>query len=475
METLAPKRNTSSQRRTIDEGATWVLERKFTWPPLYSSDEGVPLAISVMSHAIPNSWATDKAGKSGFVTRHTSAGRDKNPTDPRTKTIPSPPPASSPKLDCTIMSSQLGTPLSTPPIQYQGITADSPAQQRSSYGFGGETITSRETTIEHNEKYGSDIHPQHLERVGSSNELDHVTEFPNKWAKIRYQIREPAAEFLGTMILLLCGTGVNCQVTLSSSTAVSSSPKGNYLSISFGWAVGVALGVWVSGGISGGHINPAVTLSQAIFRGFSWKKVPTYILAQVLGACTGSGLVYANYHRAIDLYEGGQGVRTVPGTASLFATFAMNYMSNAQCFFSELLGTALLIVVVLAITDKRNGHPPSGMVPLALFITILGEGACLGMQTAYGLNPARDLGPRLMCWMAGYGRELWNYRGQYWLYTPLIGPIVGAILGNAVYDAFLYTGSDSIFNKPDAEARSRRIHAPAEAKGKITPSGMDAV
>ncbi|KAG8759970.1 hypothetical protein FRC12_009643 [Ceratobasidium sp. 428] len=360
----------------------------------------------------------------------------------------------------------------TPPSPPQ-ISAhpDSPGLHgRSSYIFGSDTIR----TTESHEKE----HDQQIERAPQASStaldnLDHVTEFPNKWSRMRAKLREPAAEFLGTMILIIFGTGVDCQVVLSGNTAVASSPKGSYLSISFGWAIGTALGVWVSGGISGGHINPAVTLVQAIFRGFSWKKVPSYILAQTMGAMTGAGLVYANYHRAIDLFEG-PGVRTIR-TASLFTTFALDYLSNVQCFFSEVLATAILLLVVLAVTDRRNGPPPDGLVPLVLFITILGEGACLGMQTAYALNPARDLGPRLMCWMAGYGREVWNYRSQYWLYTPIIGPIVGAIAGTAIYDAFIFTGSESIFNKPDAAARRRHEHAPHEARGKIIPPGMDAV
>ena len=131
--------------------------------------------------------------------------------------------------------------------------------------------------------------------------------------------------------------------------------------------------------------------------------------------------------------------------------------------------------MIFAVTDKHNGAPPSGLVPLVLFLTILGEAACLGMQTGFALNPARDLGPRLMCWMAGYGREVWNYRGQYWLYTPIIGPIVGAVLAAIVYDGFIFTGSESVFNKPDAQARQRRAHAPGETTGETIPSGVDAV
>jgi len=299
-------------------------------------------------------------------------------------------------------------------------------------------------------------------------DLDHYTEFPNRWSHIRHAIREPAAEFLGTMILIIFGAGVDCQVVLSSSLDVASSQKGSYLSISFGWAIGTALGVWVSGGISGGHINPAVTLAQAIFRGFSWKKVPQYILAQILGACVGAGLVYANYFKAIDLFEG-HGIRTIK-TASLFTTYALDYMSNVSCFFSEFLATAILLIVVLAITDAKNGPPPAGLVPLVLFLTILGEGACLGMETAYALNPARDLGPRLFLYMAGYGREVWNYRHQYWLWTPILGPIFGALAGTLVYDAFVFTGGESILNKPNAAAKRRHERAAPEQKEKF-PAG----
>lgn len=103
-------------------------------------------------------------------------------------------------------------------------------------------------------------------------------EFPNPWAKIRYQFREPFAEFLGCVILMTFGDGINVQA-LFSSVYDPSSPKGNYLSVSFGWGIAVAMAVYVCGGISG-HINPAVTISLALFRGFPWKKVPGYIFAQ---------------------------------------------------------------------------------------------------------------------------------------------------------------------------------------------------
>ncbi|KDQ17737.1 hypothetical protein BOTBODRAFT_172164 [Botryobasidium botryosum FD-172 SS1] len=284
--------------------------------------------------------------------------------------------------------------------------------------------------------------------------VDQEVRFPTRWSKIRHHIREPFAEFLGTLILILFGTGVNAQATLSGSTAVSAAPQGSSLSGAFGWAVGIALGAWVSGGISGGHINPAVTITMATFRGFPWKKVPIYILAQIVGAVCGAGIVYANYHTAIDLYEGGRGIRTVPGTAALFGTYASPYMTNVSCFFEEFMVTAILLITIFAVTDKRNGPPPNGLIPLVLFITLLGISAAFGMQTSFALNPARDFGPRLLTYMVGYGREVWNYRRQYWIWTPVLATTSGALFGAFIYDVMLYTGTDSIINKPRGGASS---------------------
>jgi aquaglyceroporin related protein, other eukaryote len=152
------------------------------------------------------------------------------------------------------------------------------------------------------------------------------------------------------------------------------------------------------------------------------------MFAQVMGALCGAGIIYANYFHAIDLFEGGRGIRTL-STASLFATYAVSplapfsshcfisflttfqlpYMTSVSCFFSEFMATAVLLMVVMAITDRKNGPPPAGLVPLALFITILGIGASLGMETSYAVNPARDFGPRVFTAMV-YGKQVFNFR-----------------------------------------------------------------
>lgn len=296
----------------------------------------------------------------------------------------------------------------------------------------------------------------------SESMQEYYTRCPNRWASIRNYIREPAAEMLGTMVLILFGTGSICQVVLGGSTKVVSAPKGDWLSLNTGWAVGGAAGVWICGGISGGHINPVVTICAAMFRKFPWKKVPSYIIGQILGAFFGSLFVYADYFNAISLFEGGARIRTVPGTASLFASYAAPYMSSANCFFDEFLGTFLLLIVIWAVTDPRNSPPPPGMIPLVIFFAVLGIGATFGMQTGYAVNPARDFGPRLMTWVVGYGSDVFNYRGHYWFWCPILGPLAGGIVGCFLYDLLLYNGPDSFLNEPSESAR-RYLDTPKHA------------
>ncbi|QRW20826.1 aquaporin, Major intrinsic protein family [Rhizoctonia solani] len=129
----------------------------------------------------------------------------------------------------------------------------------------------------------------------------------------------------------------------------------------------------------------------------------------------------------------------------LHRTTALNSRLHDQrtMFYNEALGTFLLVFVVLAVTDKRNGAVPGFIVPLALFMVLLSASASIGSQTGFALNPARDLGPRLLCWFVGYGRDVWNYRAQYWLYAPIMGPFVGLVAAT-IYDLLLYPSEGNI-------------------------------
>ncbi|KAJ3529813.1 hypothetical protein NM688_g7800 [Phlebia brevispora] len=300
---------------------------------------------------------------------------------------------------------------------------------------------------------------------------EYYTRYPNAWSRIREAIREPMAEFFGVFIMIAVGAGVDCQAVTSANKNVAATPKGDWMSISIGWACSVALGVWFSAGVSGGHLNPAITIALATFRGFPWRKVPGYIFAQLMGALCGAGVAYANYIHAIDIYEGGRHIRTVPGTASMFSTYALDYMTDVSAVFDEFLGTVTLLLVVCAVTDPRNGPLQPGMLPIAMFMTILVEGLGFGMQTGYALNPARDLGPRMLTAMVGYGKDVFTFRHQYWLWAAVITPIV---IGAFLYDLFFYTGLESPLNRPCAAAL-RAYQRAKEVQRHRPITGADAV
>ncbi|KAG7284288.1 hypothetical protein NEMBOFW57_010657 [Staphylotrichum longicolle] len=262
-----------------------------------------------------------------------------------------------------------------------------------------------------------------------------------RWPKIRTTWQDAFSEFFGTMILILFGDGVVAQVVLSNGT------KGEYQSISWGWGIAVMLGVYVSGK-SGAHINPAVTLANCVFRGHPWRKFPVYLLAQLAGAMMGAAIVYGNYRSAIDVFEGGAGIRTVSGpsaTAGIFCTYPAAFMTRTGMVFSEFIASTILQFVIFALADANNiGAGP--LMPLCLLFLIFGIGACFGWETGYAINLARDFGPRLVSYMIGYGHEVWS-AGGYYFWIPMVIPFLGCLSGGALYDFFIYTG-ESPMNKP---------------------------
>lgn len=265
---------------------------------------------------------------------------------------------------------------------------------------------------------------------------------PPKWVSIRETMQDAFSEFLGTMILILFGDGVVAQVVLSGNE------KGEYQSISWGWGIGVMLGVYASGK-SGGHINPAVTFTNCVFRGHPWRKFPVYMLAQILGAMAGAAIVYGNYKSAIDMFEGGAGIRTVTGdtaTAGVFCTYPAPFMTRTGMFFSEVVASSILMMCIYAMADDNN-IGAGKMMPLGLFFLIFGIGACFGWETGYAINLARDFGPRLVSYMLGYGHEVWS-AGGYYFWIPMVAPFVGCMLGAFIYDLLIYTGADSPINEP---------------------------
>ncbi|MEO2048810.1 MAG: MIP family channel protein [Pirellulales bacterium] len=244
--------------------------------------------------------------------------------------------------------------------------------------------------------------------------------------------RELAAEFLGTFVLIVFGVGVVAQVVLSGNE------NGSYLSINFGWGLAVTMGVYVAGGVSGAHLNPAVTLAMACLRGFSWKKVLPYALAQLAGAMLASWVVYITYHEALDFFDGG--IRQVTGeqaTAGIWATYPQPYLSNVPGgLIDQIVGTALLLLCIFALTDSRNTAPEAKLGPLLVGAVVFLIGMTFGYNAGYAINPARDLGPRLFTAMAGWGSEVFRASDGWW-WVPIVGPLIGGILGGAIYDLLI--------------------------------------
>jgi glycerol uptake facilitator len=225
-------------------------------------------------------------------------------------------------------------------------------------------------------------------------------------------------EIIGTMFLIILGDGVVANVVLNNTKGYNS----GWIVITFGWAVGVFVGVFCVGSISGAHINPAVTIALAIVGKFPWDKVPEYILAQMIGAMLGASLVWIQYRKHFDATSDPNLKLAVfctsPGIRS--------YLNN---FVSEVIGTFVLIFAVLYISVPEVGIGAISALPVALLV--LGIGLSLGGTTGYAINPARDLGPRLMHAVL----PVLNKRDSDWKYSwiPIAGPLTGSLLA-----AFLY-------------------------------------
>jgi glycerol uptake facilitator protein len=239
---------------------------------------------------------------------------------------------------------------------------------------------------------------------------------------------ELVAEFLGTMVLILFGTGVVAMVTLFGSGAAGEVVKGGYTNVTLGWGLGVTMGLYVAGRISGAHINPAVTVTLAVFRGFPWRKVLPYCLAQTAGAFTGAALVFWNYYPAFQKVD-----PQLERTAGIFATFPAFPEVPLAGLFDQVLGTALLVLLVLAIVDERNQPLGSGLTPVAVGLVVVAIGMSFGGMHGYAINPARDLGPRLFTVLAGF-RNNGLTDGTYVFWVPVAGPLAGGLLGGWVYD-----------------------------------------
>ncbi|WP_322509505.1 MIP family channel protein [Anaerolinea sp.] len=244
-------------------------------------------------------------------------------------------------------------------------------------------------------------------------------------------------EVIGTFTLILLGDGVVANVGLAPRLA---SPAYNWNTITIGWAFAVIVAVYVSAGVSGAHLNPAVTIALAVKRGFAWSKVPVYILGQFVGAFLGALGVYLVYRDG--LVAAGLPNVWCTGPGSVFGQAfwggaggsSVGTYSLVNASIAEIVGTLVLMFGVLASGDERNLGLKFNLGPFLVGGTVLAIGLSLGGPSGYAINPARDLGPRLLGALVG---TQGLFDGIYWLVAPVIMPIIGAILGVVIYDALV--------------------------------------
>jgi len=221
---------------------------------------------------------------------------------------------------------------------------------------------------------------------------------------------------------------VNAQVVLGRNL------QGDYFSINIGWGLAVTMGCYVAGGISGAHLNPAVTLALAVCRGFAWRKVLPYWFAQVAGALAASAVVFFTYQEAIQHFEGAARSLT---TAGIWGTYPKDYLSNFPGgFVDQVVGTGMLMLVVLAVSDQRNMSLSTSLGPIIVGASVALIGMTYGLNAGYAINPARDFGPRLFTYIAGWGNQVFTAH-DYWWWVPIAGPLAGAVVGGLLYDLLI--------------------------------------
>ncbi|XP_077084702.1 aquaporin-9b isoform X3 [Siphateles boraxobius] len=234
-------------------------------------------------------------------------------------------------------------------------------------------------------------------------ELENIRKLRGKCMLRRDIIREFLAELLGTFVLILFGCGSVAQKVLSRGTG------GEDLTIHFGFTLGVMLAVYMAGGVSGGHVNPAVSLAMVVVGKLPIKKFPVYVAAQFLGAFAGSCAVYSLYYGAFANFSDGHLLVTGQNaTAGIFASYPREDLSLLNGFVDQVIGTGALVLCILAIVDKKNIGAPKGMEPLVIGLSILAIGVSMALNCGYPINPARDLGPRLFTAVAGWGLEVFS-------------------------------------------------------------------
>jgi glycerol uptake facilitator protein len=222
-----------------------------------------------------------------------------------------------------------------------------------------------------------------------------------------------------------------------------------YWGVCIAWGLAVTMAIYTTASVSGCHANPAVTLALAVYRKFSWARVVPYWIAQVVGGFVGAALVYNATHAL---------TRIGGGAAGVFFTHPGMAITPMHAFMDETILTGLLIFGIFAITEKFNENAPGaniGALMIGLLVALIG--ASMGYLEAWALNPARDFGPRIFCFLAGWGAAAFPSPDNYW-WIPIVAPLLGAVIGGGAYQVLIW---------PFLPARERALLEQKQLSGEL--------
>ncbi|XP_022094240.1 aquaporin-9-like [Acanthaster planci] len=240
------------------------------------------------------------------------------------------------------------------------------------------------------------------------------------------------AEMAGTFILVLFVDGGLAQA------AVSGYTSGTRVSTALTSGMGVAFGIYTGVGVSGGHVNPSITVGLASVGKFAWRRAPLWIAAQFIGAFVAAYVVYGIYYPGLDHFDNGN--RTVfgpTGTGGIFCTYPQPYFGLWVGLAEQIINTGLLLHCTLMFFDERNGKPTKGMEPFFVGLSVAVIILAWGHNAGAPMNPARDLAGRLLSWQVGYGADVWQPHGMHWWWVPTFVPLLGGLCGANFYFLFV--------------------------------------
>jgi glycerol uptake facilitator protein len=255
-------------------------------------------------------------------------------------------------------------------------------------------------------------------------------------------------EFFGTFLLVFFGCGSVCAAVLTGAQV-------GVFQVAIVWGLGIATAIYLTGALSGAHLNPAVTISMAVWSNFPKGRVAPYIVAQILGAFTGAAMLYFIFSGALTAFESAnhlvRGQTGSEASAMVFCEFfpspgghpltseALGHMSPLAAFAAEVIGTAILLLVIFCVTDERNAAHPKSLTAATIGLTVTLLISLLGPLTMACFNPARDFAPRVFSALAGWGAVPFKVNGFGWLTVYILAPLLGGILGGGIYRVFFKT------------------------------------